>query len=348
MVTILRTTQISSDPRTCAIIAALEEVASNVTVVCWPRLANQEIPPDSKFTSYIPFSKVHSYGKGIRGLSKYIGWWIWAIKKIRELNPTNLVAIDLDSGIITLFMKKFYRVEYFYDQTDPMSARFSNRFLVNICDRLEKIIVSNARAVTYPSKSRDRGWNASSRIVENQFLSDEHVRKLSELDEDPNSLFYGGLLIPGRGIDELVSIPEEELYGFKIRVAGYGPLANRVMDAAKNTKNIFYYGELSHDDLLRMVAKSRVVLAFYDPKVSNNVNLASGKINEARALNKIVISNHGIGLTDKNIQLVNYEKINVELPIILKNLRDFRDPARTKISKSSLDEFKKFYNKEFT
>jgi hypothetical protein len=305
-------------------VAALEQVSGSVKVLCWPRLFEHKVPVGTQTISYLPFAKQHGYGIGFRGLMVFTAWWWWVAKKVQKMKPDRVVAIDLDAGVICFLFKKFLRIEYHYDQADPMAARFSNPILIKLCDFIERIVIANASSVSFPAISRDLGWNSKATIVENQFISEEEIQKLSTVKEEPGLLFYGGLLIPGRGLEQIIELPAESINGFRIELAGYGPLQTTIMNAVTEKPHIFFHGELSHDRLLELVAKSRAILALYDPTEENHMNLASGKINEARVLKKTIISNHGLGLSSKDIKLINYTKIKYDLPILLQNFQSVK------------------------
>jgi len=107
---------------------------------------------------------------------------------------------------------------------------------------------------------------------------------------------YLGSLEPGRFIDEAMSTFDPKGDATFV-VAGDGSLRGRVEEEARNNPAVKYIGLVDTDEALKITFASDIVMAMMDPKDPINIIGTPGKVINALALGKPVISTRGVGIS---------------------------------------------------
>ena len=109
---------------------------------------------------------------------------------------------------------------------------------------------------------------------------------------------YLGSLEPGRFVEELLAAfaPED---GITVLIAGSGTLQPTVERAAATNPVIRFIGVVDTDEALRLTFASDLVVAMMDPSNSNNRVGTPGKILNALACGRPMITNEGLQIAEK-------------------------------------------------
>lgn len=109
---------------------------------------------------------------------------------------------------------------------------------------------------------------------------------------------YLGSLEPGRFVEELVSSfrPEDRVTAV---VGGSGTLESVVSKAALHNPAVKYIGTVDADEALRITWASDIILAMMDPTNPNNVVGTPGKIINAMAVGRPVVTTSGLDIAKK-------------------------------------------------
>lgn len=125
---------------------------------------------------------------------------------------------------------------------------------------------------------------------------------------------YLGSLEPGRFVEELLAAfgPNE---GITVLIAGSGTLQPMVEKAAAQNPAIRFIGVVDTDEALRLTYASDLVVAMMDPSNPNNRVGTPGKIINALACGRPMITNEGLQIAEKIRQanagvIVPYDKGN--------------------------------------
>ncbi len=109
---------------------------------------------------------------------------------------------------------------------------------------------------------------------------------------------YLGSLEPGRFVGELVTAFKAE-DGVTVLIAGSGTLAAAVDKTASSSTHIKFIGNVDTDEALRLTYASDLVVAMMDPANPNNRVGTPGKIINALACGRPVITNEGLLIAEK-------------------------------------------------
>ncbi len=109
---------------------------------------------------------------------------------------------------------------------------------------------------------------------------------------------YLGALEPGRFVEEFISSfsPGEKV---SLMIAGSGTLEPLVAKASLHDSAVRFVGRVDVDEALRITRASDLVLAMMDPSNPNNVVGTPGKIINALAVGRPVITTEGLQIGDR-------------------------------------------------
>lgn len=297
------------DPRVLTEGRALQSEGIEVNLISWDRDMTRPIEANEDGIRVVrlgPRTPTRSPKKMLTGLPRF--WWK-ALLRSKSVKFDVVHAHDLDTLPLGRLISKLSGKPLLYDAHELYArmvegdiGRASSLIWV-----LEKwcasqadaaITVSNALASELPpSKSGRAAIVATSQdpsVLEGVDVGE--IRKKYGLTEFVVS--YLGSLEPGRFVEETVS-SFSAADGVTVLVAGSGTLAEKVTEMAKSNPAVRYIGVVPTDEAMKLTLASDLVVAMMDPSNHNNVIGTPGKIVNAMAAGRPVITTEGLEIAEK-------------------------------------------------
>ncbi len=134
-------------------------------------------------------------------------------------------------------------------------GRASSKFLKFCSVNLRIIVLSKIQKTIFSAS----GFN-NLEVIYNSFEFPQKIK----VPQKKNLIVYAGRLTPGKGVDLLIdAIPNiSKLYpSYQFIFAGEGFLKEKLIQASKKCRNIEILGNISHQNLLRLFSKAKIILA---------------------------------------------------------------------------------------
>ncbi len=153
-------------------------------------------------------------------------------------------------------------------------------------------------------------------------------RLISSKSNPKLTLFYAGVLENDRGLDFIVRAVHN-MSDVELIIAGFGRLENEILNLIKGSDNISFLGRIPYHTVLDLASSSDCIIAFYDPKIQNNLFASPNKLFEAMMCGKPIITNSGTTMANRiNIDkcgfLVTYGNVN-ELRYVLNTVNKYTE-----------------------
>ncbi len=284
------------EPRIDKEARALSEAGYEVHVLLWDReLAH---PPEETRSGYAIHRFRSRAPEGRAGLVvRMPRWWRFVRRRLFELRPDVIHAIDLDTLWPALRANRTIGAKLVYDIFDfyaPMIARRIPGWVRAYLSDLERRAALRADLVILPDLARLEffGEHRPRRVVEIMNVPED--RPVPRGPSDRFTLFYAGQIARDRGIPELVRACEQT--GARFLVAGHGPDEATLVPLVESSPVAQFLGNLPYEDVIRSTAASDVVAALYDPALPNNRRASPNKLFEAMMLAKPILTNAGTTL----------------------------------------------------
>lgn len=120
-------------------------------------------------------------------------------------------------------------------------------------------------------------------------------------------LVYVGNFCGDRWLLELLENVSKMPDKVEIHIGGVGGLANQINAYAEKYENIFSYGKMKYQDVLKLESECDCLAALYETHIPNHVYAAPNKFYEALALGKPLLMIEGSGMSE----IVEREKLGV-------------------------------------
>ena len=334
---LIRSTSGISEPRFNAANHFLVDLQTYVAQIVWARTATelQEVETENRWV----YRLASGYGMGLRGYLRHFGFVFFIFRSLKVIHPKIIYSCDAETLLPAVIWGRLSSCIIIYDQFDPISMKSKNSFFGIFLDLMESFLVLFVDFRVTANISRVKKSQKSKWIeLKNLFQINMSTLDLNYWIQ-PKKIFYGGVLLPDRGLREVAEIINS-IEGWEFDIFGHGPEFAELKKLA--SRNVRLYNSVPHSDLMSQARHANIYLAFYDPKFSHNRNTASNKLYEASQLgiplltnNEIelgsIVKNHSLGwvidFADYNQildVLRNFQKMNIsELENIRQNLQDF-------------------------
>jgi glycosyltransferase involved in cell wall biosynthesis len=309
----LRSTSLSSDPRTKRFAGWLREAGYRTISIGWDRLGDTPGPsPDSSIIlAQIPAS----YGGGMRLLWPLVRWqwfllkWLFCNRKRFDV----IQAADLDTALPALVMRLVFGKKLVYDIHDYyIDSHIMPALLKSPLKRLEDFVISNANGTIIVSESR-RGQLKDARPRLLQVVANVPERSETTAQADDSTaklrLIYVGILVDCRGVIEMCEVIKSHP-DWRLDIGGRGPAESEVRTLAEQSDNIYFYGRLEYSDTLALTERADCLIATYDPSIPNHRHSSPNKFGEALMCGKPLIVARGTGID----QLVEKHNVGFVVP----------------------------------
>lgn len=309
-VALLRTTSIINDSRVTKEVNTFLKNGLNVKVVCWDRngiVKNEnKLSTSSGEAELVKYNLKADYGSGLKNLFKMLRFEIWLYKTLKkERNNYDIIhSCDLDTGIVANMIAKKYNKKLVYDIFDYyVDCHNLPNVLRGVIEKQEIKVINNADTTIICGEWRKEQIGKSNPknllIIHNSPDIDMEKIEKSETVVKSNSnkikVAYVGVLQDDRLLKEVA----EELKNNKdieLHIGGFGKYEQYFEELSKENDNIFFYGSMKYDDVLKLESECDVLFATYNPEIKNHKYSAPNKVYEAMALSKPIIVCNGTGI----------------------------------------------------
>lgn len=307
---LLRSTSAINDSRVTKEARTLLKAGYNVKLLCWDRdgMAKDINYIESEYgnAELIKFNVRAQYGGGMKTLLKMARFQIWIYKVLKKNNNKCdfIHSCDLDTGIAATIISKKYNKKLIYDIFDYyIASHYVPYILSRIVEKIEIWVINNASATIICNDWRREQIKEAKpnqlEIVHNSPNIDyEEIKNKGNIlksNNDKIKVAYVGILQDGRLLKEIV----DELKGhseIEIHIGGFGRYEEYFKEISNNYDNVYFYGCMKYDDVLKLEAECDVLFATYDPKIKNHKYSAPNKLYESMALRKPIIVCNDTGI----------------------------------------------------
>ena len=326
-VILLRSNPVNPDPPVEKVALSLMNAGYRVTILGWDRDADYNLRKSSLQISEYTVDVLRFGIKAVfsGGIKKNLLPLIEFLKRLRQWLIQNrseydiIHAFDFDTGFVASRYAKKYNKKFVYHVLDYYvdSHGLRKTALEKPIRILENSVINFADATvicTEKRKDQIAGSNPKKLEVIHNTPSVSQIKQCAAKTSktDRVKIVYVGILESSRLLKEIVATVIES-NNLELHVGGFGTLDSFFRDTAEKNENIFYYGRLVYDQTLSLEKECDIMMAIYDPAVSNHRFAAPNKFYESLMLGKPVIMARGTGMSqvveDNTIGvLIDYSK----------------------------------------
>lgn len=323
-VCILRSNPVKPDSRVEKEALALACAGYSVEIVCWDRDSNHKAVEDflELGEMRVPIIRIGckaSFGEGLKNIIPYLKFQFFLRAWIRRHkdNIDILHACDFDTAFFTYKLARHKRIKVVFDIFDFLGSdrrTGKQKFLV----ALQYGIINRSDATIICTEERKKqifGSKPKRLVVVHNTPTEQQMPKILHnflQNNEKIKVCYVGILQDGRLLREIGDYfskhPEIELH-----IGGFGILEDYFKELSNRYDNIKFYGRIQYANTLELEHNCDIMLAIYDPAISNHRFAAPNKFYESLFLGKPVIMVKNTGMTevvkDNNIGvLIDYSE----------------------------------------
>jgi glycosyltransferase involved in cell wall biosynthesis len=293
------------DPRVEKEAAALGAAGHEVLVVAWDRAGGLPAVEERARFRIERIGPLARYGGGIKSLPRFLSFWRGASERVIALRPDAVHCHDTDTFVVglrvirrlpdcrlVLDLHEMYRLSPMVPQRGP--ARLPARIAV---DLLERSALRRASAVIIAPPGIASHYSPrvpADRLALVMNVPEADLFTPGEPPDDggPFTVCFVGRF---RYLATLVALMDAVglTPGTRAFIAGDGPEADAVRDAARGRESVEVMGRVPYAEIPALYARSDVIFAGYDAVVGNAALGTPGKLLEAMACARPVIVSSG-------------------------------------------------------
>lgn len=321
---ILRTNKVDPDPRVEKEANSLLKVNDlQVFINAWDRdgkyrwrLEKLDLP-DGQVDIYRIGIK-GTWGKGMRSnlfptIRYEFKLFLWLLKNGKKFDYIH--ACDLMTGLPALIPAKIYKKKLIYDCCDYYSdSQRGPKIVLKILKKLETMVINHSDVTLLcsekrinqikPAKPKEVVYIHNSPNMK-QFDINNNSKRICKSSSKKLKLVYVGNFCEDRWLIPFLENSKKLNDIVEVHIGGFGGLEPDIIKIANSSDNIFFYGKLKYEDVLKLENECDCIAAFYETTIMNHIYAAPNKFYEALALGKplIMIKNSGMS------EIVEKEKI---------------------------------------
>jgi len=331
---IIRSNPINPDSRVEKEANSLISANFKVTLLGWDRSKNFKNKTSTKKLFSNECELVHisiksSFGSGIKNIFPLIYFqiklFLYLIRNNRRFEIIH--ACDFDSALTSFIFTKLFKKKFIFDIFDYLYTKPTKPFILfkKIIKKIQDFLITKADGVILCTEERFNqiGVNSQKRIT---IIHNSPIQVFEKISFYPSNkkikVVYIGIFQDHRMILELLDyFSTNDLYEFHI--GGFGKYEKKVLDYSIKFSNIIYYGKTDYITTLNIESCCDIMLAIYDPRISDHKYAAPNKFYEALMLGKPLIMVKDTGMS------INLNRFNIG-ELIDYNINSF-DLGLTKI-----------------
>ena len=297
------------DPRVLLEARALRSAGYDVHLIAWDREASRAPEGDEDGIHVIrlgPKCPPRSAGRILTRLPRF---WMRALRASKGIGFEVVHAHDFDTLPLGMAISKLSGKPLLYDAHELYAKMIENEIgpLSRIIWMWERRCAGRAEAVI----------TVSDALASELSVGRKHMATVVATSQDPSVIggadvreireryglkgfvvSYLGSLEPGRFVEEFITSfkPEDKI---TLLIGGSGTLEPLVAKEARNNQALKFIGTVGSDDALKLTWASDLVLAMMDPSNPNNVIGTPGKIINALAVGRPMVTTKGLNIAKK-------------------------------------------------
>ena len=290
---ILRSTDIFNDSRIQKEINILSD--NNLIVIGWDREDKyQKCVKKNNYLIY--YCKIKAkYGQKTKNLLNILRFEIFILRKLIRLRSKYqyVFSCDLDTGIISRIVSKVLHKKMIYDIYDYyVDSHQITGFFRKIIEKQEIKCINYASTTIICNEERREQIK---KAKPNNLVIIHNTPNLpNELGSEPSiitsktnkaKIAYVGILQDDRLLCEIAEYVKNN-HQYEFHIGGFGKYKNYFKNISKQNENIFFYGELDYNSVLKLESECDILFATYNPEIINHKYSAPNKFYEAISLRK--------------------------------------------------------------
>lgn len=312
----LRTNKVDPDPRVEKEASAILELDNvKLDIHAWDRESKHKCKKEKLELSNgsVDIFRVGipaNWGKGMKknifpALKYEISVFFWLLRKIKNYDIIH--ACDLMTGLPALIPVKLFKKQMVYDCCDYYAdSQEGPKFIMNILRKLETKVIDSAKVTIlctekrinqiYPANPQKVIYIHNSPNMENFVINDEK-NKMLKTNNKNLKLVYVGNYCENRWLLELLS-NISNVDGVEMHIGGFGGLGKDIESIASRSNNIYVYGKLPYNEVLRLESECDCIVALYETHIKNHIYAAPNKFYEALAIGKPLLMLKDSGMSE--------------------------------------------------
>jgi len=297
------------DPRVLLEARALRSAGYGVHLIAWDREASRAPEDDEDGIHVIRLGPKCLYRSAGRILTRLPRFWVRALRASKGMRFDVVHAHDFDTLPLGMAISKLSGKPLLYDAHELYAMMVENEVgpLSRVIWMLERRCARRAEAVI----------TVSNALASELSVGRKHVATVVATSQDPSVIdganvreireryglkgfvvSYLGSLEPGRFVEEFITSfkPGDNI---TLLIGGSGTLEPLVAKEARNNQALKFIGTVSADDALKLTWASDLVVAMMDPSDPHNVIGTPGKIINALAVGRPMVTTKGLDIAKK-------------------------------------------------
>lgn len=304
-VCIIRSNPVRPDSRVEKEAWSLANAGYNVHILAWDRDCDvYETEEKVKVSNlYIPITRLGhkaTYGEGLKNIKSYLAFQFHMRKWLKKHKFDVIHACDFDTAFFSISVAKskaerfvFDIFDFLYDTPQGIMQKCVKRIQYRIIEQADATIICTEERKKQISGSKPKKLC----VIHNTPFYELASKEEFDLGETNRvKIAYVGILQDYRLLKE-VSYVISRSDVCELHVGGFGKYQEYFQEMSKKFPNIKYYGRLTYDQTLALEKACDVMLAIYDPRISNHRFAAPNKFYESLMLGKPVIMVKGTGMS---------------------------------------------------
>lgn len=297
------------DPRVLLEARALRSAGYSVHILAWDREASRAPEEDEDGIQVIRLGPRCPYRSAGRVLTRLPRFWMRALRASKGMRYDVVHAHDFDTLPLGMAISKLSGKPLLYDAHELYAMMIENEAgpLSRVIWMLERRCAGRAEAVITVSNALASelsvGRKQRATIVttsqDPSVIVGADVREIRERYRLKGLVVsYLGSLEPGRFVEEFITSfkPEDNI---TLLIGGSGTLEPLVAQEARKNQALKFIGSVSADDALKLTWASDLVVAMMDPSDPHNVIGTPGKIINALAVDRPIVTTKGLDIAKK-------------------------------------------------
>ena len=297
------------DPRVLLEARALRNAGYGVHLIAWDREASRAPEDDEDGIHVIRLGPKCPYRSAGRMLTRLPRFWMRALRASKGMRFDVVHAHDFDTLPLGMAISKLSGKPLLYDGHELYAKMIENEIgpLSRIiwmwerrcARRADAVITANNRFASELSVGRKERATIVATSQDPSVIEGADVREIRETYGLKGFVVsYLGSLEPGRFVEEFITSfkPEDNI---TLLVGGSGTLEPLVAKEARNNQALKFIGTVSADDALKLTWASDLVVAMMDPSDPHNVIGTPGKVINALAVGRPMVTTKGLDIAKK-------------------------------------------------
>lgn len=304
-VILIRSNPVLPDPPVEKMADVLLEMGYAVTILAWDRAGNTDaVATRGQHCDVVRLGAQAAYSAGVKSFAALLRfeWKLWTWLRRNRTGYDIVHAFDLDTGFVACVAAARWKKRFVYHILDFYAhCHCSDGWVGKLVAWVERAVLDRADSVIICTEKRreqlGKCKQTQIQVIHNtppECVSDAESIALQGTGQC-SRIAYVGTLLEGRGIVQMLDAVQADAR-FELHIGGFGPLAERVAQAAsRENSRVFWYGRLPYDQTLSLERQCDIMLALYDPAIPNHRYAAPNKLYEAMMLGKPVLTCASIG-----------------------------------------------------